>query len=556
MTGAEALLETLASAGVEVVFANPGTSEMHLVAAFDSVPAIRGVLVLFEGVASGAADGWGRMTRKPAAALFHLGPGLSNGLGYLHDAMRAGTPLLAIVGDQATYHRIQHPPLDSNLEALAGAVSNQVFRPVRPEELTGIALSALEATRFPEPGIATLVVPANLAWAEGVEPRDLSQEQLFFRKRKVEEGVIDTTSDLLRSGESCALLLDGDALSAEGLELLSSIQTHLGPSRQPRLYCPILPARITRGAGVASIERLGYLAEFSRAQLTGIKHLILVGASVPVQFFAYPGADASMLPSDCEVHVLALAQEDVIGALTALEEALRITFPGPALPGPALSEVARTRDGSNNGTAQQALVNPSFEPNASQLSALEAARAIAQAMSERRDGEVIVVDDAYLAGLFVWGETRFSPRHDWLCNTGGAIGNGPSVSLGAALACPEKVVLNLESDGSAFYTIQALWSQARERAHVVTVVFVNSVYGILEAEYGRLFGQESLHKGERARALMELSPPNVDFVALAEGLGVPAYRATSRNELLEALEKGFEAEGPTLIEARISEQPG
>jgi acetolactate synthase-1/2/3 large subunit len=550
MTGAEALLTTLASAGVQIVFANPGTSEMHLVAAFDSVPEIKGVLVLFEGVASGAADGWGRMTRKPAAALFHLGVGLSNGLGYLHDAMRAGTPLLAIVGDQATYHRILHPPLDSNLEALAGAVSNQVFRPVRPEELTGAALNALEATRFPEPGTATLVVPANLAWAEGVEPRKVGQGHLRARQRRVDSGVVERIARLLTSGEPCALLLDGDALIAEGLELGSSIQAHLGPIKQPRLYCPILPARITRGAGVASVERLGYLAELSRAQLTGIRHLILVGASTPVQFFAYPGADASMLPSDCEVHVLALAQEDVIDALAALDEALRIT-----LSGPAPSEAPHIGEDSDDGAAQQVVAGASPDIEESRFGALEAAQAIALAMDRREDGEVIVVDDAYVAGLFVWGETRLSPRHDWLCSTGGAIGGGPSVSLGAALACPERVVLNLESDGSAFYTIQALFSQARERAHVVTVVFVNSVYGILEAEYRRLFGQESLRKDQRARALLELSPPSVDFVALAEGFGVPGYRATSKKELLEALEKGFETEGPTLIEARISEQP-
>jgi len=544
VTGAEALLATLANAGVEVVFANPGTSEMHLVAAFDSVSETRGVLVLFEGVASGAADGWGRMSGKPAAALFHLGPGLSNGLAYLHDAMRAGTPLLAIVGDQATYHRVLHPPLDSDLESLAGAVSNQVLRPVRPEELTGAALSALEATRFPSSGVATLVVPADISWAKGIEPRQVDQSQLRTSKRKVEAGIVDKVARLLTSGEPCALLLGGEALLPEGLGILSRIRARLDPSRRPGLYCSVLPARITRGDGVVAIERVGYLAELSRAQLEGIKHLVLVGSSTPVQYFAYPGADASMLPAECEVDVLASVEEDAVDALAALEEALK-----------KVSGAVETAGGSEKVRAGEEGTEGSIggsDREAPHLGALDAARMIALAMSERRDDEIIVVDDAYLAGIFVWGETRTCPRHDWLCSPGGAIGGGPSLSLGAALACPERIVLNLESDGSALYAFQALWSQARERAHVVTVVFANSAYGILEAEYTRLFGGESLLLGARSRALMELSPPEVDFVALAEGLGVPALRARSKDELLSAIRKGFQAEGPTLIEARVS----
>ncbi|HEX9063860.1 MAG TPA: acetolactate synthase large subunit, partial [Streptosporangiaceae bacterium] len=313
MIGAQALLRTLAGAGVTACFANPGTSEMHFVAALDDVPAITSTLCLFEGVATGAADGYGRMTGHPAAALLHLGPGLANGLANLHNARRAGTPVLAVVGDHATYHKRLDAPLESDIDALARTVSGWVRRTSRPEDLGGDAAQAVAASRQPPGQVATLILPADVSWSAGAAPA----APLAARPaRPVPPDAIEAAASALASGEPCLILLGGTGLHRQALAAASRIGTGTGA----RLLAETFPARHERGAGLPAVARLAYLAEFATAQLAGIRHLILAGARSPVSFFAYPGQPGSLVPDGTGVHVLAEPGEDVAAALCALAD--------------------------------------------------------------------------------------------------------------------------------------------------------------------------------------------------------------------------------------------
>src|ERR1035438_4541999 len=336
MNGAQALIRTLAGCGVEVCFSNPGTSEMHFVAALDAVPEMHGVLCLFEGVATGAADGYGRMSGRPAAALLHLGPGLANGLANLHNARRARTPLLAVVGDHATHHKRFDAPLESDIDALARSVSAWIRRPARPEDLAGDAAEAVAAAMRPPGGIATLILPADVSWSEGAEP---ASPLPFGAPAPVPDDVIGSAAAALSSGEPCVILLGGAAVRRPGLEAASRVAQVTGA----RLLCETFPARHERGAGIPALERLAYLAEFATQQLAGARHLILAGARAPVSFFAYPGKPSSLVPAGGQVHVLAEGGDDVPGALASLAD---LVAPGAKpVPHPgALQPSGRGRD--------------------------------------------------------------------------------------------------------------------------------------------------------------------------------------------------------------------
>src|SRR5215475_544872 len=311
MNGAQALLRTFADSGVAACFANPGTSEMHFVAALDAVPDVRAVLCLFEGVATGAADGYGRMTRHPGAALLHLGPGLGNGIANLHNARRANTPLVAVVGDHATYHKRFDAPLESDIDALAGTVSCWVRRPARAADVGADAADAIAAAMAPPGQVATLILPADCSWSDGAEP---AAAPVPRPASPVAEETLSAVADVLRRGEPCVLLLGGAALRRPALEAASRIAV----AGYARLIGETFPARLERGAGIPALERLAYLTEMASAQLAGARHLILAGTKAPVSFFAYPGRPSSPVPDGCELHVLAEAGDDAPGALAAL----------------------------------------------------------------------------------------------------------------------------------------------------------------------------------------------------------------------------------------------
>jgi len=511
VNGAHTLIRTLLGCGVELCVTNPGTSEMHFVAALDDVPEMRAVLGLFEGVVTGAADGYGRMTRRPAATLLHLGPGLGNGIANLHNARRARTPVVNVVGDHATHHLHLDPPLTTDIESLARPVSRWVRACSAPGSLAADTVAAVEAALGPPGGVATLVVPADLTWGEAGEAMSA---RLAPAPAPVGDDAVQGAVKALRSGEPAAVLTGGDAVQRRGLVAAARVAAATGA----RLLAETFPARLERGAGLPAVERLGYLAEFTLAQLAGMRHLVLAGAAAPVSFFAYPGVPGVLVPEGCEVHVLAGEGDDVPGALEALADAVG----APARPPVA----GATRPDRPAGALD--------------------AQTLAAAVGALLPEGAIVSDEGNTAGIVVPAMTAGAPPHDWLCLTGGAIGQGMPVATGAALACPDRKVLNLQADGSAMYTLQSLWTQAREGCDVTTVILNNGSYAILELELSRV---GAAPPGPRARGMLDIGRPALDFVALAAGMGVPATRATTAEEFTDQLGRALAAPGPALVEA-------
>ncbi|MBX9640397.1 MAG: acetolactate synthase large subunit [Mycobacteriaceae bacterium] len=510
MNGAQALINTLVDGGVDVCFSNPGTSEMHFVAALDTVDQMRGVLTLFEGVATGAADGYARIAGRPAAVLLHLGPGLGNGLANLHNARRARVPMVVVVGDHATYHKKYDAPLESDIDALAGTVSGWVRRTATATEVgadTAEAIAASTSGSF----VSTLILPADASWSEGAQPATVDGAAPAAVRADV-----SALAGVLRSGEPAIILVGGDATRGPGLSAAARVAEATGA----RLLCETFPTRLERGAGVPAIERLGYFAEAAAAQLDGAKHLVLAGARSPVSFFAYPGMPSDLVPSGCEVHVLT----EYDGAATALAALADEVAPGTTAP-----TAPASRPRLPSGT----------------LTSASAAEVIGALLPER----AIVVDESNTSGLSLPQATAGAPAHDWLTLTGGAIGYGIPTAVGAAVAAPDRPVLCLESDGSAMYTISGLWSQARELLDVTTVIYNNGAYDILRLELQRV-GVEA-GPGPKAKDLLDISRPTMDFVKIAEGMGVPARRATTCEELADALRDAFAEPGPHLIDAVV-----
>ncbi|MGY1813693.1 acetolactate synthase large subunit [Blastococcus sp. SYSU D00820] len=513
MNGAQALIRTLVSAGVDVCFANPGTSEMHFVAALDDVPEMRGVLTLFEGVATGAADGYARMAGRPAATLLHLGPGLGNGLANLHNARRGRAPLVNVVGDHARSHKRLDAPLESDIDALAGTVSAWVRRSLTPEDVAADAADAVAAAT--RGGVATLVLPADVSWSEGAEPA--GPPAPHSRPVAPQERVAEVAA-VLDDGEPAVLFVGGDvAASEEGLVLASAIATATGA----RLMAEVLPARLVRGAGLPDVPRLPYPPELAAGALAGTRRLVLAGALSPVDFFGYPGEPGTPVPADCTVHVLSEPGEDGVAALRAL--AARAAPEGR----PVLLEASRPE-----------IPDGPLTP-----------RALAAVVGALLPERAIVVDEALTSGVGLAELTSGAPQHDWLCLTGGAIGDGLPMAIGAAVACPDRPVIGIQADGSAMYTISALWTQAREQLDITTIVCDNGAYAILQGELSRVGADGG---GQRAAKLLDLGGPALDFVAIATGMGVPATRATTPAELADQLRRALAEPGPHLVDAVLT----
>jgi acetolactate synthase I/II/III large subunit len=519
--GAQALIRTLVDAGVETCFANPGTSEIHIVAALDSVPEMRAVLTLFEGVATGAADGYARMADTPAATLLHLGPGLGNGLANLHNARRARVPVLNIVGEHATHHTGLDTPLQSDIETVARNVSGWVRTSRSVDGLSHDAAAAIMAAVGPPGQVATLIVPADLTWQEDATAAALP-EPLSAPPAPV--AAIEAAAVALGGSRQSGILLGGRALREPGLMAAGRIAAATGA----RLFAERHSARLERGAGLPTVERLAYWPELASAQLEGLEHLIVVDARSPVPFFAHPGKTAKLLPSGCQAHELSPATCDAVGTLEALVETLGAAHASPVL---------------------EQRFTPSL-PEGS-LTAEKVCRAIAAVLPE----DAIISDESMTSGAALGPNTLGVRRHDWLTLTGGAIGQGLPVAVGAAIACPDRPVIALQADGASLYTIQSLWTMAREELDVTTVILNNRAYGILDAELTRL---DRGVPGPRARALLDLGDPDLDFVKLATGFGIGARRADTGHELTRALDEALTEPGPHLIEAvlpAVTRQP-
>ena len=514
MNGAESLVRTLVGAGVEVCFSNPGTSEMHFVAALDSVSGMRPILGLFEGAVTGMADGYGRMAGKPAATLLHLGPGLANGLANLHNARRAATPIVNIVGDHATYHAQYDAPLASDIAGFARPVSGWVHSSTSAATVATDGARAVAASLSPPGQIATLILPADTAWneAEGAAPA-LPRPT----PSPVSGDAIDRAAQVLKSGARTAILIRGAALGEAGLTAAGRVAAASGA----RLMCDTFAPRIARGAGRVMVERIPYFAEQIVDFLASVETLILVGAKPPVSFFAYPGKPSWGLPDNAKIQHLAHPHEDGVGALQALAEALG----APAQPG---GIAAWARPDSPSGAFNQFTIG--------------------QAIARHLPEGAIVSDEGATSSVGTALATATAAPHDLLSLTGGSIGQGLPLATGAAVACPDRKVVCIHGDGGAMYTLQALWTQAREKLDVVTVIFANRSYSILNIELARVGAG---NPGPKALSMLDLHNPELDWVKLAGGMGVAASRA----ETIEAFEAQFEAaihsRGPRLIEALV-----
>lgn len=514
MNGAQALIRTLVDSGVDVCFMNPGTSEMHFVAALDDVREMRGVLALFEGVATGAADGYARMADRPAAVLLHLGPGLGNGLANLHNARKGHTPVVNIVGDHATYHKQYDAQLESDIETVARNVSTWIRTSASVEEVAADAADAVAVASGPPAQIATLILPADVSWTEGATP---ASPVAPAAPAAPDPAAIAAIAAVLQGDEPAALFVGGRACRADALVDASRIANTTGA----KLLAETFPARIERGAGRVPVDRLAYLAEFAAMQLDGLKHLVLVDSKSPVSFFAYPGKASDLLPEGCTVHVLADTSGDPAAALAALASAV-------------------------DAPADAATLQPAVRPELP--TGPLTADGVCQALGALLPEGAIVSDEGNTSGLFAAGHTAGAPAHDWLTLTGGAIGQGLPAAVGAAVACPDRKVIVLESDGSAMYTVQSWWTMARENLDVVTILFNNASYAVLNMELNRVGATEG---GPKAKEMLDLTRPTMDFVSIAQGCGVSATRATTAEEFVDQLRTALATPGPSVIEAIV-----
>lgn len=517
MNGAQALMKTLVDAGIEVCFSNPGTSEMHFVAALDDEPKMRAVLALFEGVATGAADGYARMADKPAATLLHLGCGLGNGLANLHNARKGKVPVVNIVGDHAIEHVKYDAQLQSDIETVARNVSPGFVRTSQTTaELCKDAAEAITTARGLPGQVATLILPADVSWGEGGSPCTLPEHA---ESPVADESAIQTVVDAIRSGKKTALLLGGRALREPALMNAAKIAAANGV----KLLAETFPTRMERGEGLPPVERVAYLAELASVQLTDIEHLILVDSKAPVSFFAYPDKKSYLVPDTCTVHTLSRPDQDAWASLTKLTKALGAEKAQPEI---------------------QQLQRPSAPRG--RLSAPKVCKAVGHYLPEN----AIIIDEAITSGLMLNALTAGSPRHDMIALTGGAIGQGLPSAVGAAIACPERPVIALIGDGTAMYTIQALWTMAREELNVTTIIFNNASYSVLNIELERVGAEEA---GAKAKSQLDLNGPVLNFAQLAQGMGVHGVRVDTAEAFNHALEYALSQPGPHLIEAMVPE---
>lgn len=517
MNGADILCDVLLANDVNVCFANPGTSEMHFVAALDRRPDMRCVLGLFEGVVTGAADGYARMTGRPAATLLHTGPGLANGLANLHNARRARVPMINVVGDHASYHLPLDAPLTTDIESLAAPMSNWLRRIEGPDDVAAATKAAIQASLSP-PGIATLILPGDAAWGEAgkLASAVINRPQPSATK---DEAIRSAAEAIRKARGRSALLVRGLAAQADALEIAGQISAAL----DVRLFGEPQVAHMQRGAGRVTPTRIPYPIDAALEMLADIDVLILVGASEPVAFFAYPGKPGRLVHKGCQVMTLADHGADLKAALEGLRDELGIK-------------------------SSQAVLLAKTIPDEGRPSGALSEDAVAVIVAQKLPDNAIVCDEAITSARRFFALSERSAPHDFMMNTGGAIGIGIPLSIGAAIACPDRKVLNLQADGSGMYTVQGLWTQARENLDIVTIVFANRTYAVLHGEM-RNVGVQTI--GENARKMLDLDKPTLDWVSMAKGMGVEAARARTCEEFTNLLDHALSSRSPFLIEAVI-----
>lgn len=513
MNGAEAALTTLADAGVDACFANPGTSEMQMVAAFDREPRVRPVLCLFEGVVTGAADGYARMAGKPAATLLHLGAGLGNGVANLHNARKGYSPIVNLVGDHAVHHQPHDAPLSSDILGIARPVSVWTKASTTAGTLASVCAEAVAASQGALPGPATLTVPADAAWTDSTGP---AKPRPVPARAAPPSARIEGVAAALKSAKKPVVLMGSLACTERGIAAAGRL-AGLGF----RTMVDTFITRLPRGAGRFAPDKMIYFGEMALADLDGSDLMVLAGTRTPVAFFAYPDKPSVLVPPSCEVQVLAEVEEDAVAALEALADACG-----------APREIK---------TVEQAEVGSAASGDLTAYS-------IGESLTRHMPDHAVVCDDAVTAGLPIFQQTKAARPHDWLMLTGGAIGWAMPAAIGAAVAAGDRKVVSLNGDGAGAYTVQSLWTMARENLDVTVVVFANHSYRILNIEMSRTGAGQA---GPRARQLLDLSNPKMSWVHLSEGFGVPATRVTTAGDFDAAFARAMAEPGPKLIEAML-----
>ena len=518
MNGAHTLLDTLVEAGIEICFANPGTSEMHLVTAIGKTDAVRPILCLFEGVVTGAADGYARMAGKPAITLLHLAPGYANGMANLHNASKAHSAVVNIVGDHAVWHHKYNAPLTSDVPGHARLQSEWVRVSASAEDLALAGAEAVQAARGGAGRIATLIVPANHAWEPAQKSYDRLQPEGLS---EVADSAIEQVAAALGNGRRTAIVVGGSAMREAPLELAGRIAAGCNAT----LLCETFPARLQRGEGRVPLARIPYFAEQAIEFLKEFEQMILIGAQEPVAFFAYPGVASLLAPPECAMLTLAGVHDDIPAALTRL--AARVKAPADCPRQPRI---------------KPKLIGSELNPGA-----------IGDVISAGLPDNAIVSDEGITCGLELFLRTQGAPAHDWLAITGGSIGQGLPVSFGASIACPSRKVVAFQADGSAMYTVQSLWSMARERSDVTVVLLNNSSYAILNVELARLKAGEP---NAKTLSMLDLANPVIDWVSIARGMQVDACQVNTVAEFEAAFANAMATPGPHLIEVMVVQNLG
>ena len=514
MTGAEMILKTAADAGVEICFANPGTTELPLVAAFDTVKNIRPVLGLFEGVCTGAADGYGRIKQKPAMTVLHLGPGFANGIANLHNARRARSPVLNIIGEHTTWIRPYDPPLNMDIAPLALTVSGWQKESTSADQLSHDTADAIAASLYGQ--IATMIVPAD---HQSATCNTDSIRLPEFKFDAVDEEKITHACALIKKAEKPALILGGLALRLPGLAAAAQIKAKTGCD----LLMITFPSYFDAGAGLPVLKRIPYFPGQAQKLLGNYDAFVLVGATEPVAFFGYSGGTTSFLPENAPRLRIDTDRQDAGCVLAALASAL-----GPA-----------TGQSELHPILAQYATPPLPEGS---LNSQKMCAAIAALQPEH----CIVVEEGVSSGAFYYTHSPYLKPYSHMTLTGGAIGMGMPLALGAALAAPDCQVIDIQADGSAMYTLQALWSQAHEKTKVITVICSNRKYFTIELECLRA-GYKTL--GKEASSLMKLDQPTLDWVSLSRGMGVPAASVNTAEAFIREFQAALKEPGPYLIEA-------
>ena len=513
MNGAESLVRSLLASGVDTCIANPGTSEMHFVAALDKVAGMRCVLGLAETVVTGCADGYARMKGRPAATLLHCGPGLANGAANVHNARRASTPMVNIVGDHATWHRPFDSPLTYDTEGLARTASHWVRSSGSSERIGADGAAAVQAAMTPPGQIATLILPADTAWSDGGMVADPLPVPV---RSEVAPETIRSVALALRKRERAVIVVSGQALSEEGLAAALRVAHATGAMLKTSTQVP----RMARGRGRVPVDRIPYAIERAMEVLEGVRHVVLVGAKPPAAFFGYPGKPSLVSPPDAQTHVLARSEEDAVAALNGLADELG----------------ARANVEIPKGEIEPQVLKGSFDPVA-----------FATTLAALLPENCIVSEDAVTSGRELLASTFNAAPHDWIQITGGAIGQGFPAATGAALACPDRKVVCLQADGAGMYTLQALWTQARENLDVVNVVFANRIYKILHGELLAVGAKPGVASNE----LFDLGRPELDWISLANGMGVEGARVDTLETFADVFRAACDRRGPFLIQFDI-----